>query len=99
MHGTLVYLILSSTQDVDFIDRQMTMTAEQLRALYRQQLLIEALVEPSLDNEGWVVECRHAAGGLMALTNADGVEQCFLDIDQATLNALEIGFQQVRIVD
>ncbi|KKA45120.1 MULTISPECIES: hypothetical protein [Salinivibrio] len=75
------------------------MTAEQLRALYRQQLLIEAVVEPSLDSEGWVVECRHTGGGLMALTNAEGIEQCFTDIDQATLNALEIGFQQVRIAD
>jgi hypothetical protein len=41
----------------------------------------------------------HTSGGLMALTNAEGIEQCFTDIDQATLNALEIGFQQVRIAD
>ncbi|WP_074214099.1 thymidylate kinase [Salinivibrio sp. ES.052] len=75
------------------------MTAEQLRALYRQQLLIEAVVEPSLASEGWVVECRHTSGGLMVLTNADGIEQCFTDIDQATSNALKIGFQQVRIAD
>ncbi|WP_408642327.1 MULTISPECIES: thymidylate kinase [Salinivibrio] len=75
------------------------MTAEQLRALYHQKLLVEVMVEPSLDSEGWVVECRHTGGGIMALTDAEGIEQCFADIDQATLNALQIGFDQVRIAD
>lgn len=75
------------------------MTKSELRSLYGQQMLVEALVEPSLSSDGWIVEFRHARGGLVPLTDGDGIEQCFGDVDMATENALDIGFHQVRIID
>ncbi|KXF80261.1 thymidylate kinase [Enterovibrio coralii] len=75
------------------------MTKNELRSLYSQQMLVEAVVEPSLSSDGWIVEFRHARGGLVPLTDGNGIEQCFGDVDMATENALEIGFHQVRIVD
>lgn len=75
------------------------MTVEELRVLYHQRVLVEAMVEPSLESEGWVVEFRHASGGIVALTDTEGVECCFDDIDMATENALDVGFHQVRIAD
>lgn len=75
------------------------MTKSELRALYSQHMLVEAVVEPSLSCDGWIVEFRHARGGLVPLTDGDGIEQCFGDVDMATENALDIGFHQVRIVE
>ena len=75
------------------------MTKTELRDLFYQKMLVEAVVEPSLTSGGWIVEFRHARGGLVPLTDGQGVEQCFQDVDIATENALDIGFHQVRIVD
>ncbi|AMG30911.1 thymidylate kinase [Grimontia hollisae] len=75
------------------------MTKSELRTLYRQRLLVEAVVEPSLSSDGWIVEFRHTRGGLVPLTDGNGIEQCFGDVDMATENALDIGFHQVRIVE
>lgn len=75
------------------------MTKSELRTLYSQHMLVEAVVEPSLSCDGWIVEFRHARGGLVPLTDGNGIEQCFGDVDMATENALDVGFHQVRIVE
>ncbi len=75
------------------------MTKDQLQQLYSQELLVEAVVEPSIQHEGWIVEFRHARGGLVPMTDRLGVEICFESADMATVNALDVGFRQVRIVD
>ena len=58
------------------------MTKSELRNLYSQQMLVEAVVEPSLSSDGWIVEF-HARGGLVCLTDGNGIEQCFGDVDMA----------------
>ncbi|WP_087019035.1 thymidylate kinase [Thaumasiovibrio subtropicus] len=75
------------------------MTLTELQRLYTSHELVEAVVEPSLSADGWIVEFRHRRGGFVPLTDAAGVEKCYHDIDQATENALAVGFQQVRIAD
>ncbi|MCD9508629.1 thymidylate kinase [Photobacterium phosphoreum] len=74
------------------------MTLTELKHLYAHQDLIEALVEPSI-NSGYIVEFRHRHGGLVPLTDIGGSEQCYGDVDSATQQAFEVGFQQVRIAD
>ncbi|WP_413114002.1 thymidylate kinase [Thaumasiovibrio sp. DFM-14] len=75
------------------------MTLTELQKLYITHDLVEAVIEPSLRQDGWIVEFRHRRGGFVLLTDAAGVEECYSDIDQATEYALAVGFQQVRIAD
>ena len=75
------------------------MTKAELRTLFNQDKLTEAVVEPSLDKRGWIVEFRHFEGTMLPLTDNDGVECCFLNSDSASDHAVEIGFQQVRIIE
>lgn len=75
------------------------MTKSELRTLFGRDMLVEAVVEHSLLNDGWIVEFRHSRGGLVPLTDIDGVERSFGNLDAATENAQDIGFHQVRIID
>ncbi len=75
------------------------MIKTELRSLYGRDMLVEAVIEHSLLTDGWIVEFRHSRGGLVPLTDINGVERSFGDIDSATENALDIGFNQVRIID
>lgn len=75
------------------------MTKSDLRSLYNRDMLVEAVVEHSLLTDGWIVEFRHSRGGLVPLTDGSGVERSFGDVDTATENALDVGFNQVRIID
>ncbi len=75
------------------------MTLNELQGLYTQQKLLEALVEPSVDLEFWVVAFRHRDGGFVSLTDSQGSEQRYGDVDIASEQALRVGFHQVRIVD
>ncbi len=75
------------------------MTLNELQRLYDSHELIEAVVEPSIREDGWIVEFRHRRGGFVPLTDAAGVEKNYLNVDQATETALEVGFHQVRIAD
>lgn len=75
------------------------MTKTELRSLYGKDMLVEAVVEHSLLTDGWIVEFRHSRGGLVPLTDFNGVERSFGDVDAATENAQDVGFNQVRIID
>ncbi|MGL6262326.1 hypothetical protein [Vibrio sp. WXL103] len=75
------------------------MTISELRALYREDQLVEAIIEPSIQEGSWVVEFRHRRGGLVLLTDAHGEECLYEDIDLASKSAMAVGFQQVRVED
>ena len=51
------------------------MTLNELRNLYRENLLVEAIIEPSIQEGAWVVEFRHMGGGFVLLTDVHG-EEC-----------------------
>ena len=75
------------------------MTINELRHLYREQQLVEAIIEPSAQEGSWIVEFRHARGGFVCLTDSHGEECLYDDLDTASKSALAVGFQQVRIED
>lgn len=73
------------------------MTINELRVLYRDQRLVEAIVEPADQDGSWVVEFRDSRGGILALTDVHG-EQCqYHDLDSASKSAMAVGFSQVRV--
>ncbi len=73
------------------------MTITELRNLYRNNQLVEAIIEPSAREGTWIVEFRHTRGGLVLLTDPHG-EQChYSDLDLASKSAMAVGFDQVRI--
>ncbi|USD66724.1 hypothetical protein [Vibrio sp. SCSIO 43136] len=73
------------------------MTISELRNLYQKQQLIEAIVEPSIQEGSWIVEFRHSRGGFILLTDTHGEECHYVDIDTASKSALAVGFRQVRV--
>ncbi|MDG3084733.1 hypothetical protein P7F88_00950 [Vibrio hannami] len=73
------------------------MTLTELRTLYRDEQLLEAIIEPSIQDGGWVVEFRHAKGGFVPLTDARGEECQYYDLDLASKSAMAVGFKQVRV--
>ena len=44
------------------------MTLNELRNLYRENLLVEAIIEPSIQEGSWVVEFRHMGGGFVPVS-------------------------------
>ena len=74
------------------------MTINELRHLFRDNQLVEAIIEPSIQEGGWV-EFRHARGGFVCLTDSHGEECLYDDLDTASKSAMAVGFQQVRIED
>ncbi len=73
------------------------MTLTELKALYREKQLVEAIIEPSIHDGTWVVEFRHARGGFVLLTDTQGEECQYIDLDVASKSAMAVGFSQVRI--
>ncbi|MDN3697464.1 MULTISPECIES: hypothetical protein [Vibrio] len=73
------------------------MTVTELRYLYRDNKLVEAIIEPSAEEGTWVVEFRHAKGGFVLLTDSHGEECHYENLDLASKSAMAVGFQQVRI--
>ncbi|HAS62137.1 MAG TPA: hypothetical protein DCS35_05895 [Vibrio sp.] len=73
------------------------MTINELRALYRENQLVEAIIEPSAEEGLWVVEFRYAQGGFVLLTDVHGEECHYGDLDIASRSAMAVGFSQVRI--
>lgn len=73
------------------------MTITELRNLYREQQLVEAIIEPSAQEGYWIVEFRHARGGFVLLTDSNGEECHYLDLDHASKTAMAVGFKQVRV--
>lgn len=75
------------------------MTVIELRRLYEGKQLIEAIIESSAEDEDWIVEFRHNRGGLVLLTDENGKECHYQDVDDASRLALDVGFKQVRIAN
>lgn len=73
------------------------MTINELRHLYREQLLLEAIIEPSAQEGCWIVEFRHARGGFVLLTDSHGEECHYMNLDLASKSAMAVGFKQVRV--
>lgn len=73
------------------------MTINELRNLYREQQLVEAIIEPSTREGNWIVEFRHARGGFVILTDIHGEECHYGDVDLASKSAMAVGFKQVRV--
>lgn len=73
------------------------MTITELRNLFREKQLVEAIIEPSIQEGTWIVEFRHARGGFVLLTDSHGGECLYDDLDEASKSALAVGFQQVRV--
>ncbi|CAH0524647.1 thymidylate kinase [Vibrio hippocampi] len=73
------------------------MTITELKQLYYQNQLIEAIIEPSSAEGGWIVEFRHCQGGFLMLTDTHGAECQYTDLDTASKSALAVGFSEVRI--
>ncbi|NLS13462.1 hypothetical protein HGP28_11220 [Vibrio sp. SM6] len=73
------------------------MTLNELRNLFRENLLVEAVIEPSTQGGAWIVEFRHTRGGFVLLTDCHGEECHYDDLDMASKSAMAVGFQQVRI--
>ncbi|MGF1910119.1 hypothetical protein L4C38_11795 [Vibrio kasasachensis] len=73
------------------------MTINELRALYRDNQLVEAIIEPSAEEGQWVVEFRYAQGGFVLLTDVHGEECHYGDLDIASRSAMAVGFSQVRV--
>ncbi len=73
------------------------MTINELRTLYRERELVEAIIEPSSQEDAYIVEFRHARGGFVLLTDANGEECHYENLDSASRSAMAVGFSQVRI--
>ncbi|CAH0542950.1 hypothetical protein [Vibrio marisflavi] len=73
------------------------MTITELRNLYRENQLVEAIIEPSSEEGNWIVEFRHTRGGFVLLTDIHGEEYHYKDLDVASKSAMAVGFKQVRI--
>lgn len=72
------------------------MTLTELRHLYRDNELVEAIIEPINDGV-WGVEFRHVNGGFMPLTDSRGEACHYDDLDSASKFAMAVGFRQVRV--
>ncbi len=77
------------------------MTINELRHLFRDNQLVEAIIEPSIQEGGWVVEFRHARGGFVCLTDTHGEECLYDDLDTASKSAWQSAFNKfgLKIVD
>ncbi len=75
------------------------MTLTELKSLYRENQLVEAIIEPSAQEGAWIVEFRHSHGGLVLLTDSQGEGHKYYDLDVASESAMAVGFNQVRIED
>lgn len=75
------------------------MTVTELRRLYQEKQLLEAIIESSIEEEDWIVEFRHHRGGLVLLTDEHGQECHYQNMDDASRLALDVGFRQVRIAN
>ncbi len=73
------------------------MTLEELRTLYRANLLVEAVAEPCAEQGLWSLEFRHVRGGFVLLTDELGEECHYHNLDLVSRSALAVGFKQLRV--
>lgn len=75
------------------------MTIDELKVLFREHQLVEAIVEPYSDGGQWIVEFRHVQGGFILLTDSHGEECYYGNYDLASKSAMEVGFKHVKVDD
>jgi hypothetical protein len=69
---------------------------EVMQARERGELL-EAVLTPASDANGWVLLFARRGGGQEMLTSPGGHEHVFHDLNHATVLAAELGFDEVRV--
>lgn len=50
-------------------------TLSELKLMYQEDQLVEAVIEPVIVEDSWIVEFRHVRGGLVLLTDLKGGEE------------------------
>jgi len=73
------------------------MQLSDIKSMYHRHELVEAIVEPSLIANGWIVEFKTEEGDIIPLTDFSGHEKCYRNLDIATATAQQVGFPSVRI--
>jgi hypothetical protein len=73
------------------------MDHDQAQRAFRDGELMEALISPAEDANGWVLMFRTAAGRLALYTGRTGTEKVYHTLDQATQVAKGLGFESIRI--
>ena len=59
--------------------------------------LIEAVIQPAEDANGWVLVFVSSSGEQIRYTGHTGTEKVYHSLDQATQVAQEIGFHRIRV--
>ncbi|MEA3274688.1 MAG: thymidylate kinase [Pseudomonadota bacterium] len=67
-----------------------------MQALHAGEL-VEAVITPAKDANGWVLLFTTAAGQRVAYTGHTGTEKTYHALDHATDIARELGFQSIRV--
>ncbi len=73
------------------------MILSEIKSLYHRHELTEAIVEPSLAGNGWIVEFKSTDGDIIPLTDLNGHEKLYRNLDLATAMAQQVGFPYVRV--
>lgn len=67
------------------------------KAEFEADRLIEAVVEPSKESDGWRLLLHTAKGETLVLTDHSGRESLYRSLDHATEVGRDIGFSTVRV--
>jgi hypothetical protein len=67
------------------------------RAEFEAGRLVEAIVEPADDGNGWMILLKPAEGDPVKVTDHHGTEKVYHTLDRATEVAKGIGFHAVRV--
>jgi len=59
--------------------------------------LVEAVIKPAEDANGWVLVFATSSGEQILYTGSTGTEKVFHTLDHATDVARELGFQSIRV--
>jgi len=59
--------------------------------------LIEAVLTPANDANGWIMLLVRSDGEQLLFTDSGGTEKVYHDLDQATVAARELGLTQIRV--
>lgn len=73
------------------------MIVTHLQQLFADNALREAVVEPSSDGNGWLVEFADQSGDRLVLTDSSGDAVLFMSLDEATDAAHDVGFARIRV--
>jgi hypothetical protein len=75
------------------------MTLIKLKGLFQDQQLVEAIIEPTFIEAGWMVSFRHHTEGLLVLTDLNGEACRYTRLESASEAAMAVGFDHVRVIE